>query len=438
VDYQGNPLAVQPHLEVDPTDHTQVKATSLDGASIPVEVYHPQKDFFVHVEASGLADEHGRPQYAATAVDANGQPLSIQPHLEVDPLDPTQVTAKFPDGSSYEPPNLYPPAGEQPDVWPPPADETSGEVEQDEADEDVEDTEEAVTADEEDPESFEAEKSYAGVELEEGPVAQDDDWNDEEAAGTTEDGLPAAGVDSASEGIRAETTDRADEETGPSPTERSESPEAEGMPVAEPEELVVEGLTTVSDQPEAGLTEPDEAAFKFFRPAEPAGEEIEVEVLEIDALVEPAPTLEEEPVESPSGERRPVVEVEALEIADQAMVAGLDETETPTRVAEPIETAAAPTELEPLEQVGSLSAFDTVPPLGEAAVRETPVEAVQDLTMPIEETEGIELNVLFEPVEPLEAGMELIEVEELDGGLPGDRYSQSVPEDPEPEEEQQT
>ncbi|MDH3294391.1 MAG: hypothetical protein OER95_08735, partial [Acidimicrobiia bacterium] len=245
VDENGVPLPVQPHLEVDPTDHSQVKATSLDGTSTPVEVYHPQKDFYVHIEGSG--SEHGAPQFAAVAVDANGVPLPIQPHLEVDPTDPTKVTAVFPDGTSYEPPNIYPPAGEPPEEWPPPpSDETTEEDDAAETDEEATDSEDAATADEEGPESFEADKSYAGVEHEEGPVAQDEDWNEGEAAGTAEEGLLTAGLDSSPADARAEAV-RTDEESGLARTEQTEPPETDELPVAEPVELLVEGLTPAGD-----------------------------------------------------------------------------------------------------------------------------------------------------------------------------------------------
>ncbi|RLE16749.1 MAG: hypothetical protein DRJ50_14750, partial [Actinobacteria bacterium] len=120
VDESGVPLPIQPHLDVDPADHTQVTATLSDFTTLRVEVQPLSKDFYVFVEASGPPSEHGAPTFVAVAVDASGTPLPIQPLFEdLDPTDLANVKAVFPDGSVYEPPPLYPPPGETPDEWPP-------------------------------------------------------------------------------------------------------------------------------------------------------------------------------------------------------------------------------------------------------------------------------------------------------------------------------
>lgn len=227
VDRDGVPLAVQPHLEVDPDDHKQVTATLSDFTTTPVEVQPMVKDFFVFVEASGPATEHGAATFVAVAVDANGTPLPIQPHFQdLDPSDLTNVKAVFPDGSIYEPPPLYPPPGETPDEWPPDPwplpeaesseDEGSGTddvVGADSADDldasaDGADAAEEAVEDEDGADESqvpaqegtedatptagdESTRSYTGVVFEEGEVLVDEDWSGTESeAGTIAAGAP--------------------------------------------------------------------------------------------------------------------------------------------------------------------------------------------------------------------------------------------------------
>jgi hypothetical protein len=223
VDEDGVPLAVQPHLKVDPSDHTQVTATFPDWTTARVEVQTMPKDFFVFVEASGPPSVHGAQTFAAVAVDASGTPLPIQPHFQdLDPMDLSKVTAVFPDGSVYEPPPLYPPPGVSPDRWPPDPwppvevapseDEDTGTAEDAGVDEvvgadlandlddstDAADTAEPVVAEEdvadELPVAPQGEnedealppadvpmRSFTGVHLEEGEVLVDDDWSEGES-----------------------------------------------------------------------------------------------------------------------------------------------------------------------------------------------------------------------------------------------------------------
>ena len=295
VDENGVPLAVQPDLSVDPTDHTQVSATFPDQSTTRVEVQAPSTDFYVHIEASG--GEHGAPQYAAVAVDASGTPLPIQPHLEVDPTDPSKVTATMPDGSSYEPPNLYPPAGEPPVEWPPPAEE---------------DTEE------DDLEATDGVDNGTELETEDPAVG----------SSTPEEARPDAESDSPD---RQGTADEPEADTKFfTPAEPTDATAIEIEELDTAEALVVAGLDTAETP--APIDEP-EADFKFFTPAEPTdGTAIEIEELEVTP----------EPIEV----SMPPLPVEAAPVAE---VAPLSAAET-----DPVELSVPRVEeVEIIEIVGS-------------------------------------------------------------------------------------
>jgi len=252
VDDGGNPLPVQPHLEVDPSDPTQVKATFPDWSTSSVEVYRMPKDFFVHVEASGPPSSLGSQQFAAVAGDADGDPLPLQPYLEIDPMDSTKVRALFPDGTSYQVPSLYPPPGVAPTEWPPPQDtpetpEVAGEDEN-AAVEVVEETDpdDAGVAAADVPETttgadttFEPEQNYAGVELLEGGVTMDDDRNigtpeEDQSAEIAEELLTA--------GLEAATTPGAPASMDPDPVDLAGGGEVSGLPIPLPGPDEVSGL----------------------------------------------------------------------------------------------------------------------------------------------------------------------------------------------------
>jgi len=109
VDSSGVPLPTQPALghEVDAPDY----AVLSDGTKYVAPAYRFPEEFFIHTAADG----------SMVAVDSSGVPLPIQPtlgHGGPEMLAESDY-AVLPDGTMYEAPPLYPPAGETPEIWPP-------------------------------------------------------------------------------------------------------------------------------------------------------------------------------------------------------------------------------------------------------------------------------------------------------------------------------
>jgi hypothetical protein len=448
-----------------------VTVTLPDWTTTTVEVVEPPKDFYVHIEASGPPSAHGSQQFAAIAVDANGNPLPLQPHLVVDPTDPTKVTAMFPDGTITNPPNLYPPAGEPPTEWPPPAEEPTGE----ETPEEEADSEGGLQGN-----AFEATESYVGVEMAEGPVAQDDDFNEPEPTGFQPDDLLTAGLDTGAGTAAAEAvTDAARTEVG----------EIRATETGEPVELVTEGLAAGSIETEDSVREvaepafkvettadrasdpaykmdqpgeaddpaykfyqpgeePEDPSYKFFEPvaeeAEPGIDRIEAEAprageppVEVseptgkDPAYQPTPVeIEVEELEASGDEALGLIEIQELEMTETLPEGGLEADKWGTETSDALEV-----EPQPLPEPSSV--MESIPPQTPPPVTEVPVEPpIETVEVTVEPIEATALEALPDLTDPLGGGREFQKYEETEIEIPPDPLEQSVPEEEEPEEEE--
>ncbi len=205
LDETGSVVPTPPNMTYVPANGD---SAILDPWGNTVQEYTFPKQFFIHTFSDG----------SMTAVDSSGVPLPIQPELGRGGAEFLAESdyAVLPDGTLYEAPPLYPPAGESPDTWPPdpwPPEYVKAPVEEDTG------IEEVVGADEPDamdasaeaddatvqviegedvaedpsvarqeatedvaaPPVDESMRSYTGVQLEEGEVLVDDDWSEIES-----------------------------------------------------------------------------------------------------------------------------------------------------------------------------------------------------------------------------------------------------------------
>jgi hypothetical protein len=205
LDETGSVVPTPPNMTYVPANGD---SAILDPWGNTVQEYTFPQQFFIHTFSDG----------SMTAVDSSGVPLPIQPELGHGGAVSLAESdyAVLPDGTLYEAPPLYPPAGESPDTWPPdpwPPEYVKAPVEEDT------ETEEVVGADEPDamdasaevddatvqviegedvpddpsvvpqgdtedaspPPVDESMRSYTGVQLEEGEVLVDDDWSETES-----------------------------------------------------------------------------------------------------------------------------------------------------------------------------------------------------------------------------------------------------------------
>jgi hypothetical protein len=278
-DEVGNEVPAPPTMKYIPANGDS-KVLDPWGNEVPEFTVTYPKNFFIHTAADG----------SMTAVDASGVPLSIQP--EMGHGGPEMLAesdyAVLPDGTMYEAPPLYPPAGETPEVWPPvpwppefvkaPEDEGAEPEEvvgADSADDQASAADgandaqqagsEAPTTDESTdvPQEETGEegsvstpdpaKSYSGVRMSEGDVLLDDDFSGDETEG--EGRADVASPDLLTVGLVAPSSGASEVSATPIPLPREELPVGGGVVSATPIPLPREEL------PVGGEVDGDEIAL---------------------------------------------------------------------------------------------------------------------------------------------------------------------------------